>query len=58
MVMKYAMGEKDVIIQRRGKEEAEKKLKSVTQERDDYASKMKTLLVDKVKVQQLADSRV
>ena len=57
MVMKYAMGEKEVIVQRKGKEEAERKLKAMTQERDDMTTRAKALAQEKAKAQQIADSR-
>ena len=57
MVMKYAMGEKEVIIQRRGREEAERKLRAVAKERDDVTARAKALAQDKAKAQQVADSR-
>lgn len=56
--MKYALGETQVITQRKGREDAEKRLKAVTKEKDDWAAKVKTLTADKAKLQQLADSRV
>ena len=55
--MKYAMGEKEVIVQRKGKEEAERKLAAVTRERDDMTFRAKVLAQEKVKAQQVADSR-
>jgi len=58
MVVKYAMGEREVILQRKAKEEAEKKWRSVAKERDDLAAKVKVATGEKAKVQQLADSRV
>ena len=58
MVVKYAMGEKEVIVQRRGKEKAEGKLKAVTTERDTLNEMIKKLNADKAKLQQLADSRL
>eukprot|EP00095_Tigriopus_kingsejongensis_P008244 maker-scaffold230_size244653-snap-gene-0.15 protein:Tk08244 transcript:maker-scaffold230_size244653-snap-gene-0.15-mRNA-1 annotation:"hypothetical protein L798_00576" len=58
MVMKYALGESEVIRQRKGKEEAERKLKMALKERDDLSAKAKTLQADKTKVQQLSDSRL
>ena len=57
MVMKYAMGEKEVIVQRKGKEEAERKLAAVTRERDDVTFRAKVLAQEKAKAQQVADSR-
>ena len=57
MVMKYAMGEKEVIVQRKGKEEAERKLKAMTKERDDMTARAKALAQEKAKAQQIADSR-
>ena len=56
--MKFALGEKEVIVQRRGKEEAEKKLKIAYKEKEDLTSKMKALSSEKTRVQQIADSRV
>lgn len=58
MVMKYALGEKEVIVQRRGKEEAEKKLKQTQRELEDWQAKFKVLMNDKNRNQQVADSRV
>lgn len=58
MVMKYALGERDVIVQRNGKEAAEKNLKQALKEKDDLNAKFKALQTEKGKVQQLADSRV
>ena len=56
--MKYAMGETLVITQRKGREEAERKLKNVTREKEDLTAKIKTLTGEKTKIQHLADSRV
>jgi hypothetical protein len=58
MVMKYALGEKDIIIQRRLREEADKKMKIALRERDDAVIRSKAALADKTKLQQLSDSRV
>ncbi len=56
--MKYAMGEREVIVQRRGKEEAEKKLKAAVKEKEELQNKVKAFTSDKAKVQLVADSRV
>ena len=57
MVMKYALGEKEVIVQRKGKEEAERKLRAMTKERDDMTARAKALAQEKAVAQQKADSR-
>merc|ERR1712227_658464 len=36
MVIKYAMGEKDILIARRGRDELEKKLKEALKDNDSY----------------------
>lgn len=56
--MKYVLGEKDIIIQKKQREEAEKKMKAAIKERDDAINKSKNAIADKVRLQQLADSRV
>ena len=56
--MKYALGEKDVILQRKGKEDAERKLKAANKEKEDLQKKITALTAEKTKAQQLADSRV
>lgn len=56
--MKYAMGESEVIRQRKGKEDAERKLKAAQKENEDLQAKIKVFQTDRTKAQQLADSRV
>ena len=58
MVMKYALNEKEIIIQKKHRDEAEKKMKNALKERDDAVLKAKNAVADKQKLQQLADSRV
>ena len=58
MVMKYALNEREIIIQKKHREEAEKKMKNALKERDDAVNKSKNAIADKLKLQQLADSRV
>ena len=58
MVMKYALNEREIIIQKKHREESEKKMKNALKERDDAVNKSKNAIADKLKLQQLADSRV
>jgi hypothetical protein len=58
MVIKYAVGEKEVILQRRAKDETEKRLKAANREREDLANKIRTLTAEKSRALQLADSRL
>ncbi len=58
MVMKFAMGEREVIVQRKGKEEAERRLKAMAKEKEELQNKVKAFTSEKAKVQQVADSRV
>lgn len=58
MVMKYAMGEKEVIMQKKAREDMEKKLTATAKERDDCQAKLKALQAEKNRLQQVADSRV
>ena len=58
MVVKYALGEKEVIVQRKAKEDLEKRFKAAQKEVDDWQTKFKQLMNDKNRNQQLADSRV
>ena len=58
MVMKYALNEREIIIQKKQREEAERKMKISVKERDDAVNKSKAAQTDKLKLQQLADSRV
>lgn len=58
MVMKYALGEKEVIVQRQAKEEVERRYRTALRDRDDVQHKLKLSNEDRLKLQQLADSRV
>ena len=58
MVMKYALNEREIIIQKKHREESEKKMKNALKERDDAVNKSKNAIAEKLKLQQLADSRV
>ncbi len=58
MVMKYAMGEREVIVQRKGKEEAERKLRSAIKEKEELQNRLKAFTDEKTKAQMVADSRV
>ena len=57
MVIKYAMGEKDILIAKRGKEELEKKLKEALKDNDSYQYKVKTLGTERTRLQGLCESR-
>ena len=57
MVIKYAMGEKDILIARRGKEEAEKKYREALKDGDSYQYKIKTLTSERVRLQGLCEAR-
>jgi chromosome segregation ATPase len=52
MVVKYAMGEREVIVQRKAKEEAEKKIKALAKEKEDLQAKVKAANNEKTKLQQ------
>ena len=56
--MKYALNEREIIIQKKHREESEKKMKNALKERDDAVNKSKNAIAEKLKLQQLADSRV
>ena len=58
MVMKYALNEKEIIIQKKHRDEAEKRMKTAIKEKDEAVNKAKNAIADKLKLQQLADSRV
>ena len=57
MVIKYAMGEKDILIAKRGKEELEKKLKETLKDNDSYQYKVKTLGTERTRLQGLCEAR-
>lgn len=56
-VIKYAMGEKEIIIARRGKETAEKKLSEVNKDKESLNYKIKTLNTERTRLQGLCDVR-
>ena len=58
MVMKYAVNEREIIVQKKQRDEADKKMKAAVKEKDDAVAKAKTAVADKTRLQQLADSRV
>ena len=58
MVMKYALREKDIIIEKTARADSDKKCKAAQKERDEAVTKMKTAVADKTKFQHLSDSRV
>ena len=58
MVMKYALREKDIIIEKTTSADSDKKCKAAQKERDEAVTKMKTAVADKTKFQHLSDSRV
>eukprot|EP00094_Tigriopus_californicus_P012861 TCALIF_12435-PA protein Name:"Similar to Otg1 Uncharacterized protein C10orf118 homolog (Mus musculus)" AED:0.15 eAED:0.15 QI:1/0.4/0.16/0.83/0.8/0.5/6/0/729 len=58
MVMKYALGESEVIRQRKAKEDAERKLKLALKDNEDLQARIKVCQTDRTKAQQVADSRL
>lgn len=58
MVMKYALNEREIIIQKKHRDEADKKCKNASKERDEAVNKAKNAIADKLKLQQLCDSRL
>merc|ERR1712241_1077836 len=58
MVMKYALNEKEIIIQKKHREKAEETMKAAVKEKDEAVNKAKNAIADKLKLQQLADSRL
>jgi len=57
MVIKYAMGEKDIIIARKGKEDLEKKMKEVLKDKESLQYKIKTLGTERTRLQGICDTR-
>ena len=57
MVIKYAMGEKDIMIARRGREEVEKRLKESAKDREGLQYKVKTLGSERTRLQGICESR-
>ena len=51
MVIKYAMGEKDILIARKGKEVAEKKLADSLKDKEGLQYKIKTLSNERTRLQ-------
>jgi len=57
MVIKYAMGEREILIERKGRSESEKKLKEAVKDKDSYQYKLKTLNNERTRLQGICDSR-
>eukprot|EP00092_Neocalanus_flemingeri_P040426 GFUD01044027.1.p1 GENE.GFUD01044027.1~~GFUD01044027.1.p1 ORF type:complete len:857 (+),score=378.83 GFUD01044027.1:68-2638(+) len=57
MVMKYAMGEKDIMIAKRGKEDLEKKLRESMKDKESFQYKIKTLSNERTRLQGICDFR-
>jgi len=57
MVIKYAMGEKDILIARKSKEVAEKKFNEANKDKEGLQYKIKTLSNERTRLQGLCDSR-
>ena len=56
--MKYALREKDIIVEKATREDSDKKCKAAQKEKEDAVTKMKNSIADKTKFQHLSDSRV
>ena len=57
MVIKYAMGEKDIMIAKRGKEEVEKRLKESLKDKEGLQYKVKTLGTERTRLMGVCESR-
>ena len=57
MVIKYAMGEKDILIARRGKEDLENKVKEALKDNHSYQYKARTLGTERTRLQGLCEAR-
>jgi len=57
MVIKYAMGEKDIMIAKRGKDDLEKKLRESLKDKEGLQYKIKTLGTERTRLQGICDSR-
>jgi len=57
MVIKYAMGEKDIMIAKRGKDDLEKKLREALKDKEGLQYKIKTLGTERTRLQGICDSR-
>lgn len=58
MVMKYAMRERDILVQSKAREEADKKCQLALKDKEDAVAKMKSAVADRNKFQLVADSRL
>jgi len=58
MVMRYAVSEKEVIIQKKERESLEKKLREMGREKDLLLGKMKGISTDKTRICQMLDNKV
>lgn len=56
-VIKYAMGEKDIMMARKGKDVAEKKLLEANKDKESLNYKIKTLSTERLRLQGLCDVR-
>jgi len=57
MVIKYAMGEKDIMIAKRGRDDLEKKLREALKDKEGLQYKIKTLGTERTRLQGICDSR-
>ena len=57
MVIKYAMGEKDILIARRGRDDLEKKLREALKDTESYKYKVNTLGTERTRLQGLCETR-
>merc|ERR1719481_1453316 len=57
MVIKYAMGEKDIMIAKRGKDDLEKKLREALKDKEGLQYKIKTLSSERTRLQGICDTR-
>jgi len=57
MVIKYAMGEKDIMIAKRGKEDLDKKMREALKDKEGFQYKIKTLSNERTRLQGICDSR-
>ncbi|XP_053209843.1 coiled-coil domain-containing protein 186-like [Panonychus citri] len=58
MVVKYAKSERDVIVCKKAKDEAEKKMREAIKEKETLASKVKSLTCDKSSMMKSIDSKL
>lgn len=57
-VMRYATSEMEVINQRKEKENLDKKCKELVKEKDCVSSKLKSVMIEKARINQLFDNKV